>query len=323
VTVQLTRNGDVEIAYETFGSAPGRPLLLIHGAGAPMPGWPEEFCAALVERGFHVARCDNRDAGRSSRATRPYTVADMATDGLSVLDALDWPAAHIVGVSLGGMIGQVMAARHQDRVLSLTSMCSAPDASLRRTRISVLVRFAALNRRKPSGPEAAGERLVKLLRLVGSTGHPQDEDSVRRIGSEGHAHRTDLAAGRRQAAAARASGDRRAELSTITAPTLVVSGDADPLQPPRAGKATADAIPGRDSSATPGWAMTCRPPCGPRSSTTSTRSPRLVPAADSRISECELPSGRRRATTRNHRVVPRLSHRLGPDGHACRAGTGH
>lgn len=243
MTVQFTRNGDIEIAYETFGSAPGRPLLLVHGAGAPMLGWPEEFCAALVERGFHVARCDNRDAGRSSRATRPYTVADMAADGLSVLDALDWPAAHIVGVSLGGMIGQVMAARHQDRVLSLTSMCSAPDASMRRTKVSTMLRFAALNWRKPSGPEAAGERLVKLLRLVGSTGHPQDEDWVRRVGSEGHAHRTDFAAARRQAAAARASGDRRAELSTITAPTLVLSGDADPLQPPRAGKATADAIP--------------------------------------------------------------------------------
>jgi pimeloyl-ACP methyl ester carboxylesterase len=133
VTVQFTRNGDVEIAYETFGSAPGRPLLLIHGA----------------------------DAGRS--------------------------AAHIVGVSLGGMIGQVMAARHQDRVLSLTSMCSAPDASLRRTRISVMLRYFALTWRQPSGPEAAGERLVKLLRLVGSTGHPQDEDWLRRIGREGHA----------------------------------------------------------------------------------------------------------------------------------------
>ncbi|WP_020667765.1 alpha/beta fold hydrolase [Amycolatopsis nigrescens] len=252
MTVQFARNGDIEIAYETFGAAPGRPLLLIHGAGAPMLGWPEEFCAALVERGFHVARCDNRDAGRSSRARRPYTVADMATDGLSVLDTLGWPAAHLVGVSLGGMIGQVMAARHQDRVLSLTSMCSAPDASMRRTKIGVMARYFALNWRKPAGPEAAGERLVKLLRLVGSTGHPQDEDWLRRIGSEGHPHRTDFAAARRQAAAARASGDRRTELSTITAPTLVLSGDADPLQPPRAGKATADAIPGARFVSYPG-----------------------------------------------------------------------
>lgn len=244
MSVHFARNGDIEIAYETFGSAPGSPLLLIHGAGAPMLGWPEEFCAALVERGFHVARCDNRDAGRSSRATRPYDVADMATDGLAVLDALDWPAAHIVGVSLGGMIGQVMAARHQDRVLSLTSMCSAPDASLRRTKIGVVLRFFALNWRPPAGPDAAGERLVELHRLVGSTGHPQNEDWIRRTGREAHAHRTDFAAARRQAAAARASGDRRAELATITAPTLVLSGDADPLQPPRAGKATADAIPG-------------------------------------------------------------------------------
>jgi pimeloyl-ACP methyl ester carboxylesterase len=244
VTVHFAHNGDITIAYETFGSAPARPLLLIHGAGAPMTAWPVGFCEALVERGFHVARCDNRDAGRSSRATRPYEIADMAADAVSVVDALRWPAAHVVGVSLGGMVGQVMAARHQNRVLSLTSMCSAPDASFRRSRVSTLIRFMALNLRKPSGPEAAGERLVKVLRLVGSTGYPQDEEWARRIGSDGYAHRTDSAAARRQAAAARTSGDRRAELATITAPTLVLSGEADPVQPPRAGRATADAIPG-------------------------------------------------------------------------------
>ncbi|QFU94719.1 alpha/beta fold hydrolase [Amycolatopsis sp. YIM 10] len=252
MSVRFTRNGNVEIAYETFGSAPGRPLLLIQGAGAPMLGWADEFCEALVERGFHVARCDNRDAGRSSRATRPYTVADMATDGLAVLDALGWPAAHVAGISLGGMIGQVMAARHPDRVLSLTSMCSAPDASVRRTKLGFLLRYFALNWRKPAGPDAAGERLVKLHRLLGSTGHPRDEEWLRRIGREGHAHRTDAAAGRRQAAAARASGDRRAELATITAPTLVLSGEADPVQPPRAGRATADAIPGARFVSHPG-----------------------------------------------------------------------
>ncbi|GAA3990816.1 alpha/beta hydrolase [Allokutzneria multivorans] len=244
MSIRLSRNGDIEIAYETFGAASGRPLLLLQGASAPMEGWPDGFCATLVDRGFHVARCDNRDAGRSSRATEPYTLTDMALDSLSVMDALGWPAAHVVGVSLGGMIAQVMAARHRDRVLSLTSMCSAPDASFRRSKLSTLVRFALLTGRAPSTPEASGERLVKLLRLVGSRGFPQDEEWARRTGSAGHAHRTDFAAARRQAAAARSAGDRRAELATITAPTLVLSGGVDPVQPPRAGKATADAIPG-------------------------------------------------------------------------------
>jgi pimeloyl-ACP methyl ester carboxylesterase len=208
--------------------------------------WPDEFCLALVERGFHVARFDNRDVGRSSRANTRYTVADLAADGVAVLDALGWPGAHVVGASLGGMTAQVMAARHADRVLSLTSMSSAPDDRLRldRRKISAMARFAALYRKKPAGPDAAGEQLVRTFRIIGSPGYPHDEDWQREVGRAAYAGRMDLAGFRRQAAAVFASGDRRAELSRVTAPTLVITGEADALQPVRAGRATADAIPG-------------------------------------------------------------------------------
>jgi pimeloyl-ACP methyl ester carboxylesterase len=253
VSPAFTRNDDIEIAYETFGSS-GRPLLLIQGAGAPMLAWPEDFCTELVQRGFHVARFDNRDAGRSSRAGQPYTLADMAGDGLAVLDAQGWSGAHIVGVSLGGMIGQVMAVHHPERVLSLTSMSSAPDHFMRwdRSKISTLLRYVAMNWKKPAGPQEAGERLVKLFRLIGSPGYRHDDEWIRQVGSRAYEHRTDFAAARRQAAAARASGNRRAELSRVQAPTVVVSGEADPVQPPRAGKATADAIPGARFVSYPG-----------------------------------------------------------------------
>jgi pimeloyl-ACP methyl ester carboxylesterase len=246
VSVAFTRNGDIEIAYETFGSPEGRPLLLIQGGLAPMVGWPEDLCAALVDRGFHVARFDNRDAGRSSRATMRYTLTEMATDGVAVIDALGWSGAHLVGVSMGGMVAQVMAARHADRVLSLTSLSSAPDHFMRwdRRKVSAIIRFAMAHRKKPDGPHAAGEQMIRVFRIVGSPGYPHDEDWIRDLGRQVHEHRTDFAAFRRQAAAVLASGDRRAELSRIQAPTLVITGEADPLQPIRAGQATADAIPG-------------------------------------------------------------------------------
>lgn len=244
--MSTARNGDVELAYETFGAPGGRPLLLFQGAGAPMQGWPEEFCAGLVNRGFHVARFDNRDAGRSSRPRRRYALADMAADGMAVLDALGWPGAHVVGVSLGGMIAQVMTTRYPDRVLSLTSLSSAPDHLMRWDwlKVRTLLRFAMAHRRRPAGPDEAGERLVTVFRILGSPGYPHDEDWIRRVGRQTHEHRTDFAAARRQAAAVLAAGDRRAELAGVAVPTLVITGEADPVQSVRAGRATAEAIPG-------------------------------------------------------------------------------
>jgi pimeloyl-ACP methyl ester carboxylesterase len=298
--VSVARNGDLEIAYETFGSSGGRPLLLIQGAGAPMWGRPEDFCTELVERGFHVARFDNRDAGRSSRAEQAYTLGEMALDGFAVLDALGWSGAHVVVVSLGGMIGQVMAVHHPDRVLSLTSMCSAPDHFMRwdRRKISTLLRYAAISWRKPAGPRAAGEHVVKLFRIIGSPGYAHDEDWIRQVGSQAYQYRTDFDAGRRQAAATRASGDRRAELSRVQAPTLVLSGEADAVQPARAKRPPPTPSRERDSSAIREWATTYRASYGPRSSPKSTPSP--------------LPRRRRRTSTnsRSSRSSARILDRL-------------
>jgi pimeloyl-ACP methyl ester carboxylesterase len=251
--VSTTRNGDIDIVYRTTGQGE-RPLLLIQGGSAPMEAWPDGFCTELARRGFRLALFDNRDSGRSSRATRAYTLADMAADACAVLDALAWPAAHLVGVSLGGMIAQVMAVHQQPRVLSLTSLSSAPNPSMwwnRRTPRLVLG-MLALGLRGGTGPQAEAERLVGVMRIIGSTGYPHDEDWLREMAGRTYEHRTDAAAARRQSAASRATGDRRADLSRIRVPSLVLTGQADPVQPVRAGRATAMAIPGARFVSYPG-----------------------------------------------------------------------
>jgi pimeloyl-ACP methyl ester carboxylesterase len=248
MTVQTTHNGEIEVAYEILGSDGGVPLMLICGNDTQMIHWPDAFCAALVERGFQVVRFDNRDTGLSSNCReRPaYTLDDMADDAVAVLDALGWPAAHLVGISLGGMIGQVMAVHHPTRVRSLTSMSSAPAWSLRvsRPRIRTLLGVIKVARGAGNSRDAAGETWVRLLRLIGSPGYPLDEDQARTVAMRAYDIAHDPTAVRRQQAAIKASGDRRAGLSQVRVPTLVVHGDADPMQSPRAGKATADAIPG-------------------------------------------------------------------------------
>ncbi len=134
--------GGVEICYQTFGDPAAEPLLLVMGLGGPMIWWDPEFCRLLAEQGFFVVRYDNRDTGRSSRMSGrvtqrmvvqkylgrgsrpPYTLDDMAGDAFGLLDHLGIERAHVVGISMGGMIAQTMAMLRPDRVRSLTSIMS-------------------------------------------------------------------------------------------------------------------------------------------------------------------------------------------------------
>ena len=132
--------GAITLSYETFGSEADPPMLLIMGLGMQMLGWPDEFCEQLADRGFYVVRFDNRDVGRStrihgrpptpgqllSRRIRPvlYTLSDMASDAAGLLGELGLAPAHIVGVSMGGMIAQTLAAQHPESVRSLVSIMS-------------------------------------------------------------------------------------------------------------------------------------------------------------------------------------------------------
>ena len=255
-------NADIAIAYETFGAADGEPLLLISGTGAQMIIWPEDFCAALADRGFQVARFDNRDTGLSTHLTgtpapgwlktmlrpsaAPYRLDDMAEDALAVMDALGWPAAHLVGTSLGGMIAQVLAIRYPSRVRTLTSIMSTPSSRIATMPTIAAIRALAHDAGTPvTDAEQAAEAAVALKKVIGSPGYPLDEPAVGDVGRRSFERdRGAEEEAARQRAAVIASGDRRRALAGLRMPVLIIHGEHDPVIRPKGGRATAQAIPG-------------------------------------------------------------------------------
>src|SRR3954470_21078994 len=256
---ETARVGDVELAYETFGD-PARPaLLLVMGLATQMLGWREAFCAQLAQRGFYVVRYDNRDVGRSTRFSshRPpttaqllrrdaraaaYTLADMADDGVGLLDHLGIGQAHVVGASMGGMIAQTMAFRHPRRVLSLVSIMSTTGARWSGQPSPRL--YGILLKRAPSDRAGFVEHHVEVFGRIGSPGFPRDEDDLRQMAAASFDRGHDPTAAGRQLAAILASGDRTRDLSAIRVPTLVIHGTDDRFVAPSGGRATARAIPG-------------------------------------------------------------------------------
>jgi pimeloyl-ACP methyl ester carboxylesterase len=238
----ITANGAVSLYYEVFGADDDPMLLLVNGLGSQCINFKHEFCQKFVGRGFRVVRFDNRDVGLSShlKGGPKYTIDDMAGDGFAVLDALGADAAHIAGWSMGGMIVQAMAIRHPARVLSMTSVMSAPGAIQVGRDPDVIAAFSAP---PATTRDEAAERHLTGLRAWGS---PARFD-VDRITADAHAAYDrcwDPEGRARQAMAIGSSPSREAELGSLKVPTLVVHGDADRLVPLEAGRATAAAIPG-------------------------------------------------------------------------------
>jgi proline iminopeptidase len=260
----LNANG-IRIAFDTAGDPKAVPLLLISGLGLQLTAWPDEFVEGLVELGFYVIRFDNRDSGLSTKFEHagtpslalawlksllrlplkpPYRLEDMADDAIGVMSALGIARAHVVGMSMGGMVAQLMAARFPSRVLSLTSIMSSsgrrglpgPTQAARR---------ALLRRPRGAGDiDTAIEYNVQLLQAIGSPAYPTPEKHLRR--RVARALRRNCCPGGvlRQMLAVTACGDRTPQLQTIVAPTLVIHGAADPLVPVACGVDTAQAIPG-------------------------------------------------------------------------------
>jgi pimeloyl-ACP methyl ester carboxylesterase len=256
---ETARVGDVELCYETFGDPAHPALLLVMGLATQMLGWREAFCAQIAERGFHVVRYDNRDVGRSTKFTShppptraqllrrdaraaAYTLADMAGDGIGLLDHLGIARAHVAGASMGGMIAQTMAFRHPDRVLSLASIMSNTGA--RWSGQPSLALYGVLLKRAPREREAYIAHQMEVFAKTGSPGFARDEADLRELAASTYDRGHDPTAAGRQLAAILASGDRTTDLATIRVPTVVIHGDQDKLVAPSGGRATAKAIPG-------------------------------------------------------------------------------
>lgn len=254
----------IEIEYDEFGS-PGDPvILLIMGLGMQLIAWREPFCRMLADHGYRVIRYDNRDTGLSSRFGHlrtpaiptvvfrgllgmrqkvPYTLTDMAGDAVGLLDALDIERAHMVGVSMGGMIAQILAAKQADRVQSLVSiMSTSGHRSLPRPSREIRDHIFRA-RSADASKEEVVDHAVRTVELIGSPGYPVDEDTVRGHAEEAYRRGYYPDGILRHVAAIVADGSRRARLQSIRLPTLVVHGTDDPLVPVECGRDTAEYIP--------------------------------------------------------------------------------
>jgi pimeloyl-ACP methyl ester carboxylesterase len=266
MTEQRAQVGDIELVYETIGDPSDEPLLLVMGLGMQLIHWDRELCELLAERGFHVIRFDNRDAGRSTQidapvpnvmrlmaglpAQVPYLLDDMAADALGLLDQLGIERAHVAGTSMGGMIAQTMAIRRPERVLSLASMLSTTGD--RRVGTPKLRVWTILMRRAPRGRDAYTDYFTRVFRMIGSPDYRVDEERVRELAGASYDRGHHPAGTARQLAAILASGSRTAALRELDVPTVVIHGRRDPLVPLRAGLATAKAIPNAELIAIPG-----------------------------------------------------------------------
>jgi len=260
MAVLTTKANGLELAYEQIGNPGNPPVLLIMGLGSQMISWPDGFCEQLAERGFHLTRYDNRDSGRSTHLTDagtpdieafirgeeqepPYLVADMADDAAGILEALSLSPAHVVGVSMGGMIAQSLAIQHPRDVRSLTSIMSTPSIALGAPTdeaLAVLVAPPAMSK------EDYIEQSVRTFAAIGSPGFPFDEKWQRMIAAESYDRDPDPSGRARQLLAVISSPDRTPGLNHLDVPTLVIHGKEDPLCRPEAGEATAAAIPGAE-----------------------------------------------------------------------------
>jgi pimeloyl-ACP methyl ester carboxylesterase len=260
---QFARANGIDICYEIFGAADAEPMLLIMGLGGQMVLWDDGFCERLAARGFRVIRFDNRDIGRSSKLSggkrltpfellklrffripvaAPYTLHDMAKDTVGLLDALSIPSAHLVGMSMGGMIAQQVAISFPQRLRSLTSIMSTtgnPRVPPPRREAT-----AILMAPPPNTKEEFLARFAQTWKVLRVGYFPQDEafDHARaeRVFTRG----LSAAGTGRQLRAILASGSRKQRLHAVTAPTLVIHGTADPLVHPFGGRDTAASIPG-------------------------------------------------------------------------------
>lgn len=238
-----THNSDVELYYETFGDLDDPVLLLVNGLGSQSVNYAEEWCQMFADEGYLVVRFDNRDTGLSSKLDdQTYSLRDMADDAVAILDAVGTSRAHVMGLSMGGMIVQRMAIHHPDRLSSVTSVMSrtgesgygegSPEA------------MAMLLKAPAKGREESIEDHVSGLAVFGSKPEWIDEDDARRRAAEAYDRCFCPAGIARQIGAVMADGSREADLAEVEVPFLVLHGSRDTLIDPSGGRRTAEVVPG-------------------------------------------------------------------------------
>jgi pimeloyl-ACP methyl ester carboxylesterase len=257
---QFAQSNGLKIAYESFGNPEDPAIVLVAGLYNQLVRWPLELCQLLVDRGFRVIRFDNRDIGLSDKfdgvrapgffrlllksyfaipVSAPYNLDDMAADTVGLLDALDIPAAHLVGMSMGGMICQIVAGLYPDRVLSLTSIMSTSgergkgEASLK---VSLKMLQPASKDKTPL------DIAVEIWQMLGSPAYPMSDDEIRAQVIAEHKRSSNPAGYMRQISAIRTSPSRVALLNAIKVPTLIIHGNQDVLVPVSGGIDTAKHI---------------------------------------------------------------------------------
>jgi pimeloyl-ACP methyl ester carboxylesterase len=262
----FARSGDLDIFYEDMGNPDDPAVLLIMGLGAQLLLWRTGFCEKIVDRGYRVIRFDNRDVGLSSKLDgqrapgsqyagmlrsqvgRPspavYTLEDMSDDAAALLDHLDIERAHVVGGSMGGMIAQVVAARHAERTRSLGVIFSSNNQpALPPPHPKAL--FSLLKGPAPDSPrDIILDNSVRVSRIIGSPGYPAPEEKLRAEAAESYDRSFYPVGVARHFGAILGSGSLRRYNRSVSVPTVVIHGRSDKLMRPAGGKAIAKNIPG-------------------------------------------------------------------------------
>ncbi len=261
----------IDICFQTFGDDGDPALLLVMGLAGPLIWWDEELCSLLAERRFFVIRYDNRDVGRSTklpggsvrrigtisaalRGTRsrpPYTMSDMAGDAVGLLDHLGVQRAHVVGVSMGGMIAQTLTIEHPSRVLSLVSIMSTTGG--RRVGWQDPRLLPMLLRNRGSDKESYVRQSMVVSRMIGSPGYPSlGEAEERALAGATYDRGLSPEGVVRQMQAILAQPNRARRLRDVAVPVLVIHGTADKMVHVSGGRATAQATPGAELLLIPG-----------------------------------------------------------------------
>lgn len=279
--MQIVANG-ITLDYETHGAEEAPPLILVRGLGSQLIHWPDALIAALTGAGYRVIRFDNRDVGRSQRCPAPgvtgeaddilraakagalpppaYSLGDMARDVTGLMDALGIDRAHVLGISMGGAILQLLTLHHADRLLSATIVMTA-CRSLGGAKSGLAELDSLLAR--PLTREAYIESWVEEHRVNGSPGFPMPEADIRDEAARAWARGYDAAGINRQLLATAAEPPRCAALREVALPCLVIHGAEDALIPPEAGREIAANIPGADYVEIPGMGHIITPALAP------------------------------------------------------------